>query len=320
MIFTKNLEEFVFNRHEIVGETDKLIVLSGYVGPAPVRRLATLPFPSKVIYGMYGSEGIKPSLHSELLKVQKSAKNVDIFYSQMPIHAKCYTWNLKNKIVHALIGSANFSTNGLKSDYREILAETTRDSFVDLNDYIQEILNKSISCLEAQVAPLPEKQMQSNLICQLTLLGDDGEVQNYAGLNWGQNPKNHTNLSDAYIKIRMQDVQNFSWLFPPKQKISLVLDGRGRSGRHNDPVEIIWDDGVNMEGLLMGTQTVNDVKYPKQITSFPSAQIMGLYLRNRLGVPPEQPVRKYHLDRYGRTDIGVTLVGEGVYYFDFSKQ
>lgn len=317
MIFTNDLEEFVFNRHEIVGDTDNLIVLSGYVGPAPVRRLETLPFPSKVIYGMYGSEGIKPSLHNELVKVQKSVKHVDIFYSQMPIHAKCYTWYLRNKIVHSLIGSANFSVSGLRTKHREILAETTRDSFVELNTYIQKVLNNSISCLETHAAPLRERQLSSGLTCSLTLVGRNGEVQDCAGLNWGQNPKNHTTRSDAYIKIGRQDVLNFPLLFPPKQQAS--HDDRGKRVRHNDPIEIIWDDGVNMEGLLMGSQIVDDVKYPKQITSFPKAQEMGLYLRRRLDVPPGQPVRRHHLNNYGRTDIQVTLIGEGVYYFDFSK-
>ena len=45
---------------------------------------------------------------------------------------------------------------------------------------------------------------------------------------------------------------------------------------------------------------------------------MGEYLRNRIGVPLGQPVRRHHLDRYGRTDIAVYLIGEGVYKFDFS--
>ena len=147
MIYTKDLEEFVFNRHEFVGEADKFTVLSGYVGPAPVRRLAELPFPSRVIYGMYGSEGIKPSLHNALLTAQQDAAHVNIFYSRMPIHAKCYAWHSKNDIVYALIGSANFSASGLRSPHREILAETTRDSFSELNAYIQKILNNSISCL-----------------------------------------------------------------------------------------------------------------------------------------------------------------------------
>ena len=62
MLYTKNLEELIFHRHEM-HNTDELIVLSGYLGPRPVARMEELPFNSKVIYGMYGSEGIRPSLH-----------------------------------------------------------------------------------------------------------------------------------------------------------------------------------------------------------------------------------------------------------------
>jgi FAD/FMN-containing dehydrogenase len=45
-------------------------------------------------------------------------------------------WKHNGEIVHALVGSANFSTNGLTTPYREILAETTRDTFKPLDDYI----------------------------------------------------------------------------------------------------------------------------------------------------------------------------------------
>ena len=62
MLFTDNLEEIIFNRHQLF-QNDELIVLSGYVGPRPIQRLQNLPFPSRVIYGMYGSEGIQRSLH-----------------------------------------------------------------------------------------------------------------------------------------------------------------------------------------------------------------------------------------------------------------
>ena len=43
MLFHQNLEEIIFHRHQM-HSTDELIVLSGYLGPAPVRRLEQLPF------------------------------------------------------------------------------------------------------------------------------------------------------------------------------------------------------------------------------------------------------------------------------------
>lgn len=317
MLFIENLEEIIFQRHELF-QTDELIVLSGYVGPKPIQRLQTLPFHSKVIYGMYGSEGIQRPLHNSLIGLQNQIENINIFYSNLPVHSKCYAWRHRGEIVHALVGSANFSTNGLTTPYREILAETTRDTFTPLNDYIERVLNNSVSCLEIGATEILDVVTAAADTCLLTLLGRDGEVQNAAGLNWGQNPSNHTTRNDAYIKIRIQDINDFPELFPPKQLNPLHFDGRGRMHRHNDAIEIIWDDDTSMEGLLFGNQTIDGIVYPKQVSSFPHASEMGVYFRERLRVPLGQPVRRHHLNRYGRTDITVSKIGEGVYKFDFS--
>ncbi len=312
-----NLEEIIFNRHQLF-QTDELIVISGYVGPKPIERLQNLPINSKVVYGMFGSEGIKKPLHNSLIGLQNGIENINIFYSNLPVHSKCYAWRNRGQIVHALVGSANFSTNGLTTPYREILAETTYDTFNPLNDYITKVLNNSQSCLEIGLSTISDAIPRLGLVCSLTLLARDGEVQNSAGLNWGQNPNNHTKLNDAYIKIRVQDIQNFSELFSPKQNYPIYKDSRGRKTRHNDAIEIIWDDGITMEGLLEGSQPIKGLIYPKQISSFPAKSQLGEYLRNRIGVPLGQPVRKFHLEQYGRTDIKISLLGEGVYKFDFS--
>ncbi len=152
----------------------------------------------------------------------------------------------------------------------------------------------------------------------MTLLGRNGEVQNAAGLNWGQNPNNHTTLNDAYVAIRTSHIRDYPNLFPPKQINPLTSDSRGRIQRHNDSIEIIWDDGITMEGLFEGSQTINDLVYPKQISSFPYKAQLGEYIRYTLNVPSGQPVRKHHLESYGKTDIKVSLITEGVYKFDFS--
>lgn len=316
MLYTENLEELIFHRHQI-HESDELIVVSGYLGPSPVARLKQLPFSATVIYGMYGSEGIKPTLHNSLISIHNNVENLNIFYSQLPVHSKCYAWRKKGEIIHALIGSANFSTNGLSTPFREVLAETTFDTFRPLNAYIQRILNSSISCLEAGQQRVPDNRINSEY-CEMTLLGRDGEVQNAAGLNWGQNPNNHTTLNDAYIAIRTNHIRDYPHLFPPKQVNSRISDKRGRLQRHNDAIEIIWDDGITMEGLFEGSQPLGDTIYPKQISSFPIKAQLGEYVRYRLGVPAGQPVRKHHLQSYGRTGITVSLLAEGVYKFDFS--
>ncbi|MFA6199966.1 MAG: restriction endonuclease PLD domain-containing protein [Bacteroidales bacterium] len=318
MLYTDNLDSIIFHRHEIF-QSDELIVLSGYIGPKPIERLKNLPFNTKVIYGMYGSEGIKRSLHDSLLGLQNNINNINIFYSKLPIHAKCYVWKKDGKIVHALVGSANFSTNGLSTPNREVLAETTIDTFSPLNAYLDLILQNSLSCIELDVIKIDDRVLNANEICFLSLLGRGEDVQNNAGLNWGQNINNHTTKNDSYIKIRVQDIKDFPQLFHPKQSSPIKMDEkRGRRHRHNDSIEIIWDDGVCMDGLLFGNVVINGIKYPKQVTSFPHASELGNYIRDRLRIPHGCPIRRHHLNAYGRNNIGVTLLNEGVYKFDFS--
>lgn len=322
MLYNQNLEELIFNRHQVV-QSDELMILSGYVGPNPISRLQSLPLKTTVIYGMYGSEGIRPRLHSSLISLQGSLENVDIYYSNTPVHSKCYVWRNNRNVTHALIGSANFSTNGLSTPFREVLAETTTDTFLPLNDYITIILNNSILCLDADIDDrrrlLPTPEPEEIEYCRMTLLDPrTGEVQNASGLNWGQSAGN-VNPNDACIPIRIDHIRMFPELFPPKQTLPTAVNGRGRTQRHNDSIEIIWDDGTTMEGLLEGSQPVGRVRYPKQLASFPNKDIFGLYIRQRIGVPADgSRITREHLERYGRTDIDVSLQAEGVYFLDFS--
>ena len=320
MLYTQNLEEIIFQRHEIL-DTDELIVLSGYLGPTPVARLEELPFHSRVIYGMYGSEGIQTRLHNSLSQIQNNVDNLNIFYSQILVHSKCYVWRKKGQIIHALLGSANFSVNGLTTPYREILAETTRDTFNPLNDYLRYVLNNSISCLEIDGFGLND-DVEAKRTCNMTLVMPDGQTHNASGLNWGYManglPSQKRGIDDACIPISIEYIRNYPELFPAKLTVRELIDVRGRRQRSNEAIELIWDDGTTMEGLLEQNNIVDGIKYPKAISSFPAKNEMGEYLRQRIGVPLGQPVQRHHLNRYGRTDITVSLLENGIYSCDFS--
>ncbi len=322
MLFNTNLEEIIFHRHETV-PSDELVILSGYLGPNPVDRLKKLPLNSTVIYGMYGDRGIQQRLHNALINIQITIPRINIFYSTVPIHSKCYIWKNQNLIQHALIGSANFSTNGLSTPYREILAETTYDTFQPLNDYIDRVMTNSILCTDIQdvrdgttIIQTPSIQI-STQFCRMSLLGRGDILYSASGLNWGHGKGNVT-PNDAYIAIKKDYIRQYPNLFPPKQDFAIMTNVGGKPNRHNDTIEIIWDDGIIMDGLLEGSQEENGLKYPKQITSFPRKNLMGEYLRHRLGVPSGKLVSIDDLERYGRTTIDISLQDEGIYYFDFS--
>ncbi len=340
MLFYQNLDKIVFNRYQLF-KCDELIILSGYVGPTPVQNLSLLPIKSTVVYGMYGSDGIQKSLHEILVSENNAFNNVDILYSQIPIHSKCYIWRNKGEVVHALIGSANFSTNGLTTPFKEILAETSADTFDPLNEYLQKVIDQTIPCYAAisknntrafnfdeRQAEYPPQQNYDRNICPMPLyIVKNGQpvVPPQSGINWGMAKLSgsHVNINDAYIRIGADLLEKYPQLFPKKQECPTDERFIFRANhRHNDNIEILWDDGVTMTGLLEGSipKTINGQRelYPKQISTTPKKSRLGEYLRTRLGIPYGKAITYEDLKSYGRTTIDVSLQGEGIYYFDFS--
>jgi hypothetical protein len=333
MLFYQNLDNIIFTRNQLFN-CDELVIISGYVGPHPIERLKTLPIKSTVIYGMYGCDGIQRGLHNTLLEENKNLPDTDIFYSTIPVHSKIYMWKKNGEVVHALVGSANFSVNGLTTPFKEVLAETTYDTFDALNQYSKMILDKAITCDEAQVSENKKKKRVETQdytvydpeVCSMPLYIIENEkktVPLQSGINWGRAKLtgSHVNINDAYIRIGAELLEYYPALFPPKQE-SPVEDVGKKGHRHNDNIEIIWDDGTSMIGLLEGsiTKEINGKreKYPKQISTTPSKAELGKYIRKRLGKKDGELITIEDLQKYGRTSIDVSIQGEGVYYFDFS--
>lgn len=140
----------------------------------------------------------------------------------------------------------------------------------------------------------------------LTLLTTRGQIHRVGGLNWGFNLANHTRPFDAYIPIHIRTIRNNRGFFPRKRRTQTILNFR-------------WDDGTRMQGLFEGSQTdlQTRIVYPKQISSYPSKDILGKYLRRRLGVTTNRAITLRDLTNYGRADIEITHRGGNNYYLDF---
>lgn len=232
------------------------------------------------------------------------------------------------KIIDALIGSANFSRNGLATPDREVLVEADPSVFGQLETYFDKIFKNSIPCSSTSVKfkSKPKPSPVTGLVteCKLSFLAKKKgvwEVPEKSGLNWGVNSTqiggtSHTCVGDAEIRITKEAIENFPDLFPPK--LGTPSKRTGKLQRQNDEIELIWDDGLIMKGLLEQNLPQSDLIYPKAICSSESKAELGLYLRNRIGVSPTHVITKADLDRYGRTDVTVSLQAEGVYYMDFS--
>lgn len=326
-MFSTNLENIVFNRHTHC-HADELLIITGYIGPDPFSNLKSLPLECHVIYGMYGADSIGEKLHNSLNKINSRLSNADLFYSQSAVHAKCYLWKKDGLIVDALIGSANFSRNGLATPDREVLVEADSSVYGQLQDYYDKILKNSIPCNSTNVK-FKSKVRPSFITgllteCRLSFLAVKKgiiEVPPRSGINWGVNSTqvggtSHTCIGDAEIRITKEAIENFPDFFPPK--LGTPSKRSGKLQRQNDEIELIWDDGTIMKGLLEQNLPQGDLIYPKAICSSDSKAELGLYLRKRIGVSPTHVITKADLDNYGRTDITVSLQAEGVYYMDFS--
>ena len=312
--------------------SNNIIIVSGYVGYQTIKMLCEQcsDVHITVVYGMYGSERISQPLHLALMEVQRQYSNITILYSTIPVHSKIYTWNCDAKIEKALVGSANFSISGMMNDYKEILSDVEQDTYSTLKEYCDYVLSKAISCNDAEVkfqkvfkasghSKLVQPLLAKN-VCRATLLDRNGMVSKKSGLNWGLS-NGHVSEGDAYIRITSNYIKLFPSLFPPKKYVGMDNPlSNGKKNRENDEVELIWDDGEKMIGLLEGqqTKTINGLVYPKQLSTSPSKSILGKYLRKRLGVDLNHTITKRDLLRYGRTSIDISLVGEGIYYLDFS--
>lgn len=328
-MFTQNLQDLVFKRHEANG-ADELLIITGYIGPYPFKELNNIPIKCRVIYGMYGSDSIGEKLHKALSNIQSSSTNTELLYSKAGIHAKCYLWAKEGVVIDALVGSANFSRNGLATPNREVLVEADPEVFPELTQYFKNILSNSIDCNSHSVVikAKPNHIVRNNNLteCRLSLLSKmNGRlmVPEASGINWGSRSvdvggTSHTSIGDAEIRITKEAITNFPNLFPRKLGTPNTRSSSGKLTRQNDEVELIWDDGTVMKGLLEQNININGSLYPKAICSSERKSVLGLYLRKRLGVSPTHIITVNDLTNYGRTDITVSLLAEGVYEMDFS--
>mgnify|MGYP003434014172 CR=1 FL=1 len=333
MLYYKDLENVILHS-DIAKKSDKLFVISGYVGSEIINDLSKLPnnIQFDIVYGMYGNDFISEPLHKRLVELNKKYTNINIRYSTVPVHSKIYCWFLREKVSGGLIGSANFTINGLRKDFKETLADIQMENIDDYQRYFQYVIDNSIPCTDSKVifkkAVYKPRKIEkgasqpfiSEGICRLSLLDRNNLVPKKSGLNWGCS-KGHVSVGDAYIKITADYIKQFPSLFPQKKYVdgTVNTESKGKPNRENDEVELIWDDGVSMVGLMEGQIKVDGVLYPKQLTSSARKNELGKYLRKRLGnLPIDYVIKKKDLTNYGRTNIDISLIGDGIYYLDFS--
>lgn len=135
----------------------------------------------------------------------------------------------------------------------------------------------------------------------LTLLTKTGRIHGTGGLNWGSNALNHTRPYDSYIPIHIDSIRANPGLIDIKPPVQVTMNFH-------------WDDGTVMQGIFEGNGSDG---YPKQISSRPSKDVLGIYFRNRLGLPNNRRITLQDLVNYGRTTVTIIRLDATNYSLDF---
>ena len=319
MLYQRGLDDLIFGSRD--WDAERLVVVSGYLGPNPVQRCGDLPFDVQIVFGMVTESGVAPADHDFFRRASSSGRGIDVRYSSVAeVHSKLYLWMRGDVPTAGLIGSANFTWPGLNSPGRETLLDIPKDDLPAALDYANGVVAQTRSCLDdtmnSYVTDGPRlmateaggvragSRLSTGTLALVS--ARSGEVPDGSGINWGFAAAN-VNPNDAYLPISVGMIRDLPGLIPP------------RAGNRNSPVELLWDDGEVMVGYLEGSQYVDGRLFPKQLASHDEKAILGKYLRRRLGVEPGRKVTMTDLDRYGRKNITISQLGVGRYFLDFQN-
>ena len=293
---------------------NKLLALSGFASGSFVQQVL-MENPNlklEIIIGLAKNSGISLADHltyNRLMNELPDRFKCSYYIGPDGIHAKMYCWFIDNNLYKGIIGSPNFSWQGMIG-YKEAAAEVNPNLI--LSD-INSIKNDSISAISPDVKEnlyiftptrhssaivsmshgSPETVDKGEEIT-LSLLTSDGEIHERSGLNWGQRPGREPN--QAYIPIQATLHHDHPGFFPD----------------HGNRFTLTTDDGHSIVCVIA---QAND----KAIECPDNNSTLGEYFRNRIGVPLGSFINKTDLEKYGRTSVSISKLDAETYFMDFSN-
>lgn len=347
MFYYENLDELVLKKEiqhsGTTIEADEIIIVSGYISAYPISKLAALSFDKITVFGGMYNQGIHKNNYDDLVDLNISNVNLNIYLTEKQIHSKLYVWKKNGKIIFALIGSANLTRSGLNIDKRECLSEISICDYHKIDDYLNYVNEIKIEITELDKKLLVEKMdsndnteeifidstissksySSTNRSISLPLHTKKKIIKEKSGLNWGFSEEAKNKIDDAYIAVSTEKIRQNIAFFKP-----FILDPK----KGNRSIKVIWDDGTTMQMKFEGTQTVEGFVYPKQFSSFlanrseldsegnrlSAKSILGIYLRKRINIESGKTATYAMLESYGRTSIELSHIKGNLYFADFS--
>lgn len=320
MYLTTNLEHSVFATPYRFGFR-KIRILTGYASSAFLYHILENyeDIEIDLIIGMSRRDGIPRWDHERYQQIVNENPLIRIFYqiSSPPIHTKIYDWYTDSLIEDSMtfVGSANFSWGGFR-DQHELMVEANHPNIDEvfaipnclsctdptIEDYIRftniyisrggRVRPRTSTVQVVENNDLHRDVSQYPYVDLPLLLNNDTEIHERSGLNWGQRPGREPN--QAYIPVSSRIHRADPNFFPPlRQEFTMLTD----------------------DGHQLMCVVAQDNR--KAIETPENNSIMGIYFRERIGVPLGARVDAQDVVNYGRTSVRVYKIDDETYFMDF---
>lgn len=282
---------------------DRLQIVSGY-GSAGMasRHMEKLREMRKevsieLILGMACKDGISDAQHQALCQLAKNRLyDMDFSCSYVvsggPVHAKAYCWMDGSQPIKAFVGSANYS----QAAFDQLQQENMTDADpAQVAAFQARVRSNAQPCSDVSINgnfflyKAERKLVAVKDHVRLSFLDNKEETPKRSGINWGQRPGRDNN--QAYISIPSEN-RSF---FPPRKEHFAV---------QTDDGEVLIMVRAQDDGKALHTPHDN--------------AHLGLYLRQRMGLPSGIYVTRKHFEDYGRTHVSFSKTDKDEYQLDFS--
>lgn len=280
-VYKKDLKQLVLDNAD---KCSRIVIISGFATPDTIEEIARKKVEISFYYGMYRKRGLTRLTYKKLIEIDKKYDNLSVYIVRdYHVHTKCYLFLDKEKVINALVGSANCSVDGLSSgENSEMLVELNERELTgntcylkNLKDYAEEVKQASVKCGDPEIVineakTIIKKQKEKKgqylvstnpYIAYMPLFSwkkrKNGSfkkiVNKQSGLNWGLqsgHSKKGAGYAEAYLKVTGELVDLHPVIFPffPTSRTTTS----GKITRRFDPVIVLWDDGTIMEMIFSG--------------------------------------------------------------------
>ncbi|MEA3496263.1 MAG: NgoFVII family restriction endonuclease [Bacteroidota bacterium] len=260
-----------------------------------------------LIIGMPGRKSDHVAFE-QLCKIYPNRFRAYYLEGKPPVHSKIYGWYKGSKAFIGFAGSANYSQPGFF--YESQINQISNENPKEIKTFFESLLSRSVRIQDTVHEGIPEIVDISTVRKSSILAGDvfweipnkrvrisfltkKGRLPQRSGLNWGQRPEEGREPNQAYLPIRA-DARKINFL-PPKAFTFTLLTDDGKS----------IDCAIAQEGR-------------KAIHSNRNNSEIGIYIRNRIGVPSGHPITVEDLIKYGRTDFTIQKITDETFLLDLS--